>query len=54
MPRLRNFWAESKKGVNVCAGERVGREGKKGQITPVGKGAQNGRDSSESEPPAFR
>lgn len=31
---LPNFWAESKKGVNVCAGERVGREGEKGQMTP--------------------
>lgn len=34
MPGLPNFWAESKKGVNVCAGERVGREGEKGQMTP--------------------
>lgn len=34
LPGLPNFWAESKKGVNVCAGERVGREGEKGQMTP--------------------
>lgn len=33
MPGLSNFWAEGKKGVNICTRDRVGRVDKKGQMT---------------------
>lgn len=54
MPALSNFWAEGKKGVNVCTGGQSGWGGQEGTNDPVEKGDQDSRGDGESDPSAFR